>query len=413
MWLGGLRLTGAALHWLVMGTLEIAATAIPALVAFGAAIAGMAPTFIHISDQMNFLRTATGSWRGALLNSVGPLHQVGLGMGQLSQAMAPDAYIIFGAAINGLAGHMSLFSGVAQRAGGVLAAFATKLSAEFAPGGALSSQFAAFFTYGVKYMIQWGQVIGNLAHAFFNAASSMWGIGQALLDVLNLISRAFLAITSNPVGAVFIGIAAGMSAVYRYGLLLMKIWTWIGGAAVVTAVRTIAVGDDHRRRGDRRPIGGPHGPPGEPDAADRQPGRHRHRGHRGRPGYLVAGEPAGHGLDERADSAGPVRDAHRDEPRAGHRHPHGRPRQGRDGIKAASDYAHDRSGCLQGAGSHRRHHGRGDVTKLEQALSQQALKLINLETGLGAGRACGPGRSAPAWRPWPSRQRSRTLRSSS
>jgi len=88
-WIGGIRLTGAAIHWLVTGTLELASTAIPAVVAFGVALARMAPAAVFVKDQMTNLVNASGGLHGPLLNSVGPLHRLGLGFRQLSKAMAP------------------------------------------------------------------------------------------------------------------------------------------------------------------------------------------------------------------------------------------------------------------------------------------------------------------------------------
>ena len=231
------RLTGNAIHWIVMGTLEIAATAIPALIALGAAAAGMYPTFVHIFDQMNNLVTASGSVRGALLNSVGPLHNLGVNFGSVARAMAPDAYVIFGSVINSLSGHFGAFAQVARQAGNVLANFATKLSAELS--GPLGGQLAKFFSDAVKYMVQWGQFLGNLGHAFLNMASDMRGVGQLLLDVLVKISQGFLAITSNPVAGWFIGVGFAMSAAYRYGKLLVTIFNWLGGSALVTGIRNM------------------------------------------------------------------------------------------------------------------------------------------------------------------------------
>ncbi len=239
MWVGGLRLTGAVLHWLVMGTLEVASTAVPAMAALGAAAAGMYPTFVHITDATNNLVTASGSWRQAALNSVGPVHNLGVQMGTLSQHMAPDAYVIFGSVINDLTGKVGAFSGVAQSAGNVLAAFATKLTAELQ--GPLGNQLAGFFADGVKFMIQWGQVLGNLGHAFLDFASHMAGVGHVLLDVLVALSRALAALASNPLGASLIGLLAAMSAVYRYGQLLVTIFRWMGGSAIVTGIRALTV----------------------------------------------------------------------------------------------------------------------------------------------------------------------------
>ena len=108
LWGTGIRLTGAALHWLIMGTLEIASTALPALVAFGAGVAGMASTFDTIGARMTDLVIASGGVRQALLNSVGPLHTLGLGYGTLTRELAPAAYQIFGSVINDLSGKVGV-----------------------------------------------------------------------------------------------------------------------------------------------------------------------------------------------------------------------------------------------------------------------------------------------------------------
>lgn len=236
-WVGGMALTGKALHWIVMGSLEILSTAVPAMVALGAAAAGMYPTFVRIFDATNNLVTASGSMRSAALNSVGPLHNLGVQMGVLSQKMAPDAYIIFGSVINDLTGRVGAFSGVAQQAGNVLAAFATKLTTELQ--GPLGGQLAGFFANGVKFMVQWGQVLGSLGHAFLDFASHMAGVGHVLLDVLNMLSRALLAIAANPVAERLIEVAAAMSAVYRYGQLLVTIFNLIARSAIVMGIRTM------------------------------------------------------------------------------------------------------------------------------------------------------------------------------
>jgi hypothetical protein len=237
LWGTGIRLTSNALHWLVMGTLEVASTAIPALVALGAAAGGMAPTFVHISDTIHNLVVASGSMSGAMRNSVGPVAALSSRMGSLQASMAPDAYIIFGSVIRDLTSGFGAFSGVAQQAGNALAGFATKITQDLT--GPAGAQLAGFFSQSVKYMVQWGQVLGNLGHAFLNVMTAMFGVGQVLLDVLVVLSRAFLVLTSNPVAAWLIGVAAAMSAVYRYGRLMVTIWNLLGGSALVSAIRGV------------------------------------------------------------------------------------------------------------------------------------------------------------------------------
>ena len=168
---------GQALHWIVMGTLEIASTAIPALIAFGAAVVAMAPAFTFFKDQMTNLVIASGSIHGALLNSVGPLHQMALGFQSVQQYATPDAFIILGSAISALTTHTGVFAHVAQQASNVLADFATKIVTDLQ--GSAGQALAGFFTNAVKYMIQWGQVLGNLGHGFLNAVNPCGASGRS------------------------------------------------------------------------------------------------------------------------------------------------------------------------------------------------------------------------------------------
>lgn len=247
-WFGGLLASMGgwknALHWIIMGSAEILATAIPAVVAFGAAIAGMAQTFVHISDQMSFLRVATGGWRQAMIDSVQPLHSIGMNLGILQNKMAPDAYIIFGSAIQTLSGHFGIFSQMAQQSGRVLSGFALKLSNELS--GPLGQQISGFFSGAVKDMTEWGQLLGNLGHIFILIVGDMWGTAKVLLFVLDSISKALLVIIQNPIVGFLIGFGLAMSAVYRYGKLLItvfnglgKLWVWLGGNALVGAIKGI------------------------------------------------------------------------------------------------------------------------------------------------------------------------------
>jgi hypothetical protein len=227
---------GSVVHWVVMSTLEIAATAIPAIVALAAAAIAMYPTFVHIYDVMNNLYTSAGSLSGAFANSVGPLRAMGAAGQTLRNAVAPDAYIIFGSAINALTGHVGAFSQIARQASDVLAQFASKLSGELA--GPLGGQLTGFFQGAVGYMIQWGQVLGQLGHIFVNVMAAFWGTSHVLLGVLDEISRVLVALTSNPAVAWLIGLASAASAAYRWGRLMKDAWAWLGGDAAFKGLKT-------------------------------------------------------------------------------------------------------------------------------------------------------------------------------
>ena len=236
-WGGMFRLTAFAIRFLIMTAVEILATAIPALFALGAAVAGMMSTFIHIGDQLNFLRIATGDWRTAMIDSVGPLHNIGTNLGVLQHAMAPDAYIIFGSTINALSGHFGMFSRVAQQAGQVLANFAVKLSTELS--GGLGSSIAKFFGDAVRLMTQWGQVIGNIGRIFLNVIGAMWGSAKVFLFVLDAVTRALVALTSNAAVAWVIGLIFAFESAARWAKFFGLAMVWLGNTAFASAIKGV------------------------------------------------------------------------------------------------------------------------------------------------------------------------------
>jgi trimeric autotransporter adhesin len=224
-WWRILNLSRNALHWIVMGTLEILSTALPAIVAFTAGIAAMIPTFVNIGEHLDALMVAFGDLGGTSDRTGTQVGGLVASFNRLAAAVAPDAYQIFGSIINDLAGKFGIFSKVAQSAANALAGFASKITQDL--NGPAGKMLAGFFSEATKDMIQWGQVLGNLGHAFLNIVGSMLGVGKLLLDVLDLLSRAFLALTSNPVVDKLIGVAAAMSALYRYAQLTQKILAFL------------------------------------------------------------------------------------------------------------------------------------------------------------------------------------------
>jgi hypothetical protein len=234
------RQWSAAIHWVVMGGLEILSTLVPAIVLAGAAIFGMIPTFTHIKDVMTNLVTASGSLGGALKNSVAPLQAMGAASARLRQFLAPAAYIIFGAAINGIASHVGAFTKVTEQAGNVMAQFATKIST--ALSGSMGAALVGFFADALNEMIQWGQVLGNLGHVFLNIMGAMLGVGKVVLQAFVQITRALVIMTSNPVVAWIIGIVSMFSALYRWGVLVAGMLRFLGFGLLVSGIKAAVAG---------------------------------------------------------------------------------------------------------------------------------------------------------------------------
>jgi hypothetical protein len=234
---GWFRLTANAIHWIVMGTLEIAATAVPALVALTAAVLQMFPAFSGIGDRMHWLLIATGGVDNMMAQSVPQLRRMSAGMATLQSNVQPDAWIIFGSVIQMVTSKMGLFHTMAQGASNVLAQFSVRLASDLQTSGGLVQDF---FSGGVKYMIQWGQVLGNLGVTFAHVITSMWGVGQLLLDFLVGLTRLLADLTSMGWVQALIGGAAAFSALYRYGKLVLWIFNAIKGSAIIGWFITLA-----------------------------------------------------------------------------------------------------------------------------------------------------------------------------
>lgn len=236
--LGNFMSIGQAIHWLVMGSLEILATALPAILTFGAAIAAMGPTFVQFSDHMNQLRVATGTFSSGLMATNGPLAKLGANIQLMQKNVQPDAFIILGSAISIATSKTGAFNSITQQASNILATFSTKIVADLQ--GQAGQQIQGFFKNAITDFVQWGQVLGNFGHVFINIMSAMPGVSQALLAVLDAISHALVVITSNPIAEWLIGLIAAMSAVYRYGQLMAAIFGAIWGSGVIGGIRTFA-----------------------------------------------------------------------------------------------------------------------------------------------------------------------------
>lgn len=240
------------IHWAVMGTLEVLATAVPALAALGAAMAAMYPTVVSLQDHFTNLMIASGGLHGAISNMAGPTQLLAGNMQRLNLNVAPDVWMIFGSLVEVVTQHMGAFSGIAQQASNVLGSFSAKIVSDLQ--GQAGSVLVGFFRNAVGYMIEWGQVLGNFADDFMKLMHDMPGVGAAFLAILNGIAKAFGTLLSMPVVGQLIGIAAAFSAVYRYATFaagaMMFLFRITGIQAAVSwimdfvaAVRIAATGD--------------------------------------------------------------------------------------------------------------------------------------------------------------------------
>ena len=113
---GALRITGTALHWIIAGTFEFLAVAIPAAYALAAGLLVASDAAQNVQQHISALNTAVSATGGAFAQSTGSVLGLGNALQQAQDAAAPGVYTILGAAINTAKTRMGGFA-VARPAG--------------------------------------------------------------------------------------------------------------------------------------------------------------------------------------------------------------------------------------------------------------------------------------------------------
>jgi acetolactate synthase small subunit len=218
----GIGFTLMQLHWLVTGTSEFLAVALPGTVALGAGLADMAEGATWAFDRLQAVYE-TGEAMGPLFDkTAGQL--MGLpGLLQRAQTAAdPEVYELLGAALNTL---KDSFHGVFQEGLGVVALF-DKFGAEIdLQLQAIGPGIEGLLGKGVSDFTEFGQILGNIGHAILNLAMYMPGWAEVLLKIIDIISRFIYILTTIPHWIITVGMA--IEETWRWGGLFSG---WIGAA---------------------------------------------------------------------------------------------------------------------------------------------------------------------------------------
>ena len=227
----GIGLTG--LHWIMMGTFEFLATALPALTALGAGMAAGAEGAQWLADKMQGVYTATEATSQMLGVTAGQALGLKGSLQQAQTAADPGVYEILGGALNGLsqplANGKTLFQGFAQEGVQVIHMidmFVAKIDVELR--GSLGTQLSSLLGNGVKDLQEWGQVLGNLIHVITNFSTAAPGLAQVLLAILDAVSK-FLVVVTNHQGLLTFALA--LEEIYRWGGLVSSIFSILVSAA--------------------------------------------------------------------------------------------------------------------------------------------------------------------------------------
>lgn len=180
--LANLGLTRTGLHWIVAGALEIAAVAIPALIAFGAALAALTPSFVDIVQHSRAAITAYGDLTNASGRASNATTRLLQQFDKLAASLKPQALSLYGSSILIAAGHFGVFAQIAKTASDALATFGAKLVIAMQSG--LGNQLTGLVHAATQDMIAFGQVLGNIGHIIVNLASAAPGVAEMVLGIV-------------------------------------------------------------------------------------------------------------------------------------------------------------------------------------------------------------------------------------
>lgn len=214
---------GNVIHWVISGSIEFLAVAIPAMIAFGAAMLVGVQGAQNLQIHLQSLWTAAEATGNMFHQTMGTMLGLKSVLQQAQNAADPKIYALLGAGL-GI---------VREQAGGLVKAgsqvitvfdeFAAKLRYDFSSAGGAGRTMGAVLHAMVPDLVEFGQVFGNLGHAVANFASKMPGLAELLLKILDVASRLILVVSNLPTPLIMA--AMGMEEIYRWGQPLAAILT--------------------------------------------------------------------------------------------------------------------------------------------------------------------------------------------
>lgn len=161
-------------HLAADSVFELAATLIPAAVAFTAFGVAAIPTAQEIYKQMSTVYTVSTAFGQSIYPLTG-------GFQQLAQAVKPEVLTLFGEGLVLINSKTGEFQTLATGAGRVV----DNLGARFVAAVTSGSGFNGFLSAGVHDLQLWGDIIGNLGGIFGNLFRAMPGYAGYILQLID------------------------------------------------------------------------------------------------------------------------------------------------------------------------------------------------------------------------------------
>jgi len=219
---GGRRIFGLsanAIHWIISGTAEYLAVAIPGAVAAAAGALVMYQGVVERTGvRMQALRTVTEALGPAFGKTAGDILGTGHALQAAQDAANPIAWSLLGNMIDIARAHLGNFAQMGTQVAQVFQRFAAEVTVDMT--GAFGHQLEGLLSKAVSDFVEFGQILGNVGHAVLNFASAMPGLAELLLKIADAISRVILWVSEIP--APFITAAMAFEEFIRWGGLLTR-----------------------------------------------------------------------------------------------------------------------------------------------------------------------------------------------
>ena len=241
-------ITANALHWIIAGGAEILAVTVPAIVALGAGLAVMAPAAQNAAAHMQALFTATSADGQMFGQTAGDVLGLGHALQTAQDAAQPAVYGMLGSALIAVKGHMGELTAAGSQVTRMFQTFAARVAVDFGPGGSLGNKTSSLLSHMTQDLQGLGQVLGNTGHAFVNFASSMPGLAEFLLKIVDGVTG--LASHLTGVAGPLLTVGMGFEEFNRWGGLAATILSKLGlatvdlqgGAFTLTRFKTVVQG---------------------------------------------------------------------------------------------------------------------------------------------------------------------------
>lgn len=184
------------IHWVIAGSAEFLAVAIPAMVAFGSYAMDALQGFVNMDNHLQSLYTVQESTAAIFGKTSGQILGIGDAFQKAQDKINPQVYQLLGAYVDVASKHLSNLAAMGEKTSGVIDTFTAKAALDMK--GAFGSELNDLISGATSDLTGLGEVFGNLGHTILNVAHSMPGLAEVLLrglaDVLGVASR----ITSIP-----------------------------------------------------------------------------------------------------------------------------------------------------------------------------------------------------------------------